>query len=1311
MGDVRPLPLADWALRTPKADRMDRDQAVSRLDGLMSLPDHDDLDPLLLQLTEQLSAEPTANDVSVWRLIGRVRWNRYLTLPFGEDLTDLVAAVHSFHRVWAHDPADIPDGARSLFERLLNDPMGVQPSIIVDAFLVNAFAMRVAYQDSATVGQLEEAVGAVLQMIGRTPDRHSVTAEGFTILCIARRMQYERTGQGEYIEDAVRYGERAVTVDRTGDASSSLTNALMRRYQLRGDPADLETAITRARDGIVRGDTTAQNNLAVALTMRFTVAPNDSDATEIVDLARRVVDDSVGTDDEALALVNLAINMAKLSDTSYRIAPTEQIEIARRALALAMPNSEVRRKALEMLIAGVRARFNEERNFDDLDEADQLVAELAALGGHDAAMLLTIQASLASTRWEETRDPAQLERSLMYCRAILDHVPVGHLNRPLHEHHLAMQLTTRFRNFGDPAYLLEAIALHESALRQMPATHTLYPDAVNAVGNAYATLGRHTGDEAAYETAVKHHRALIEQTPSDHPDLPDRQDSLAASVRALGSRNGDVGLIDEALRYNFAAISAKASSRDMANFLGNTADSFQTRFTSTGALRDIREAVIYAQRAVDVLQSDDPRRQHHVLRLGQFLRLKYSRTEDRDDIDAAIAVLRAATAGLNLNRRQDRRMLHELSATLLASYSGPSDRATLVEAAELTRGLVDAVEKDPDSEVVSSRALYLGHLCALLRRLADVDRSTVLANEAVTTAERALELRNDAAGSPFEYLNLAEALAVRYRLRRRRSDRRAALQTFERGGSNEGARLSRRVDCLIAGAQFAQKVGELHRARAMYAKVLDLLPGLVEGSAEADDHHFRLSNVSMVGSRAAHAAIARSRHRLARRGQPVVDAWAALEAGRGILIERQLASKDDLSALAAVAPELAKRLTTLRRRQLAPASDQEGESAGSPVAELSDYYAIGGLLRAALSEARAIPGFERFGRRDDGPLPRPAFAGDAVVALVHTPTDTFALTLEKDRTRCIRLDSVTPEDIAQRAARLAVAAFDSVNDPQADDGLLPWLWDRIVEPVLRELGHRQPPEPGSRWPRIWWMPTGAFALFPLHAAGHYVPGKKAPQRTALDRVVSSYVPTLRMLDVANNRSVATGSTAVVGVPVSNERALPALPMAAVEARVVGNVLAAEPLINADATVLAVSTSFVAVPNVHLACHYVPNLSSPPDSYLALADGRLPISALMGGAEVQRNFAYLSSCAGAAPVGAINEGMHGASALMLAGFPHVVASMWPLSDHLAPGFAFAVYSAIAEGKEPAEAVHTAVRQMRTAMPDRPLLWASLMHFGR
>lgn len=49
-------------------------------------------------------------------------------------------------------------------------------------------------------------------------------------------------------------------------------------------------------------------------------------------------------------------------------------------------------------------------------------------------------------------------------------------------------------------------------------------------------------------------------------------------------------------------------------------------------------------------------------------------------------------------------------------------------------------------------------------------------------------------------------------------------------------------------------------------------------------------------------------------------------------------------------------------------------------------------------------------------------------------------------------------------------------------GVLEWVWDVAVSPVLDEFGYIDISK-SSPWSHVWWITTDALSLTPLHAAG------------------------------------------------------------------------------------------------------------------------------------------------------------------------------------------------------------------------------------
>jgi CHAT domain-containing protein len=187
----------------------------------------------------------------------------------------------------------------------------------------------------------------------------------------------------------------------------------------------------------------------------------------------------------------------------------------------------------------------------------------------------------------------------------------------------------------------------------------------------------------------------------------------------------------------------------------------------------------------------------------------------------------------------------------------------------------------------------------------------------------------------------------------------------------------------------------------------------------------------------------------------------------------------------------------------------------------------------------------------------------------------------------------------------------------------------------------------------------------------------------------------------------------VGVNQTRHADLPALRLAEAEAQHVHDLLAAggSPLLGPHATHAAVAQALPTMSWAHFACHATANQEDPVESHLALYDRALTVRELSGMDLPNAYLAYLSACTTATgSIRLLDEAIHVAAAFQLAGYPHTIATLWPISDLLAPDIATRIYQAITDGASPAAAVHEAVRAVRDAYPTEPQLWASHIHLG-
>jgi hypothetical protein len=386
-----------------------------------------------------------------------------------------------------------------------------------------------------------------------------------------------------------------------------------------------------------------------------------------------------------------------------------------------------------------------------------------------------------------------------------------------------------------------------------------------------------------------------------------------------------------------------------------------------------------------------------------------------------------------------------------------------------------------------------------------------------------------------------------------------------------------------------------------------------------------------------------------------------------------------------------------------------------------------------IAEIRRLPDFRGFLRPPPVTELLEVAAQGSVVAVIVSRFGSYALIL----TGCgvldpVPLDGLTPETVSDRARTFLglLEETGSPDDPPAEERLvdtLGWLWDELVGPVLERLGITGPPPGDQPWPRLWWCVSGLLSLLPVHAAGHHHTRVDAAPATLIDRVVSSYTPTIRALSYARRPFPATvghrsgrldAEDRVVAVAMPHTPGAPDLrgaqaEVAGLQQRFPGRVAVLTGTQADRDTVLA------ALPTgrwAHFACHGASDLTNPSASYLLLTDHqqrRLTVTDVarlrLDGAEL----VFLSACSTArSGVYLPDEAIHLASAFQLAGYRHVIATLWPINDWDAVGLANDIYTALtATGiGDVAGAVHTAVRQMRERREDTPTVWASYIHLG-
>lgn len=159
------------------------------------------------------------------------------------------------------------------------------------------------------------------------------------------------------------------------------------------------------------------------------------------------------------------------------------------------------------------------------------------------------------------------------------------------------------------------------------------------------------------------------------------------------------------------------------------------------------------------------------------------------------------------------------------------------------------------------------------------------------------------------------------------------------------------------------------------------------------------------------------------------------------------------------------------------------------------------------------------------------------------------------------------------------------------------------------------------------------------------------------------------------------------------------------------------------TTTEVLASIPAYNVIHFACHGVSDPTSPSNSYLALCgdnpseEGKLTVGTISNMNIQTAQVAYLSACSSALnrSTDLADESIHIASGFQLAGFSHVLGTLWPSDDEacckVAGEFYRNLFSGQIEGHRAVSAAfHNSVLKLREDLWNQPVKWVPFIHTG-
>ncbi|EXM20063.1 hypothetical protein FOTG_11883 [Fusarium oxysporum f. sp. vasinfectum 25433] len=921
---------------------------------------------------------------------------------------------------------------------------------------------------------------------------------------------------------------------------------------------------------------------------------------------------------------------------------------------------------------------------DLLEEIIQTARKVLEASTEDNAKLLHTLAWALYKRYKEVIDDyGDLEEAMKLERKAIEASASDSMDRQRFSYWLALQLGDYFyhtRNLDD---VDEAIGLIKSSLEK-------FPDESPTKAAHMANLGILLKEkysvlrvEDDFESGCKSLETAIASSSEDQNTIATWLEKLADLYDAKHGNLGRLEDLETVCRLRRDSLSATADDRERDKLARQIqlARTLYELFEETRNLSELQESITLTRETVAVTPEDDPEWLDRIRKLNVAIYILYHETGDSKDLEEAINVVKRYLEKASKDHPHWSEQLSNYSNYLDSLHSRTGDLAHLEEAVEFGRmSLKDIPKNSPNLQIV------LGNLSIVLSRRSMIRGSMVDLEESVSYARTALEVtpKSMPEDSPFRtdiWTTLGDLFAAKFGTTWVTSDLEEAVRSYRCAVEHPTGNILRRI---IAATSVMPLCLSLQDAYDIGRTAIDLVPGIATArSLETGDRQHLLSFARGLAASVTGAAI--------RLKKDPSEALAILEQGRGILGSSLDDIRTDIKELQQAFPQLAERFMRVRE-ELEPStgshfSDELEEDRGLRRRNAAENF------DDILDEIRKKPGFEDF----LGPLATDqilaAAAYGPIVVINSSWMGCEGIVIERERITSMVFKDLDDGELIERAE-----GFD-LGTPNT----LEWLWNTITGRVLEALGFTETPPNQQEWPHVWWIPTGPLSRFPLHASGRH---RERSGKTVMDRVISSYSPSLRALVHGRRQRVVTaGPAKALLIDAEYTENHPHLPQARAEIKVVSKIcesMAIRP-VSVGQSKQDMLSGLRNCKIFHFAGHGYTNGDDPSKSHLCLSDTSDPLTVgdilRLNLHEASPFLAYLSACSTGRVQDDkfIDESIHLISAFQLAGFRHVIGTLWKVRDKHCVDVARVTYEAIREGGMTDDSVcrglHKATRMLR------------------
>ncbi|KAI3322281.1 CHAT domain-containing protein [Xylariaceae sp. AK1471] len=1010
--------------------------------------------------------------------------------------------------------------------------------------------------------------------------------------------------------------------------------------------------------------------------------------------AIRVLKEAVNTaPDDHDCLVSMVTNLRDCLDRRYdeteELADLEDaIDVLRSTLHIDAENALTQSNVLYTLGKYLGEKYKTTGAPDSLEDAivfTRQAIDIVMERGNRRRFLAQL-GTLLGRKYRRTRAMVDLEDAIHVTRAAAEEAQ-NKLNKAPILNNLGHLFSERYASTDSVADLTEAVRVTQEAVKGTVGGPR-EPIYFNSLCTHLCDLFRRTGIVAHLEEAIRAQRAAVSRVSKDDPERPTYLASLGDALYLRYSEIETESDLEEAIRVLQQAIDSSPQDwPDKARYLNTICICLNKRHQRTGARSDLDEAVRAAYAALDAAPKGHPNRAITLRTLGHRLSDLYAVTGVIEELEKAIKLTKEAV-DITSGRADEADALNSLGLHFAEKYKKTAEAVDVEEAIRLTRIAVDITPK------IQKRPRYLKNLALYLRDKYEEVQTMASLDEAIQAADAAVEVTPDDHPDHADAMgNLGTILEERFSKTKAIHDLQRAILYHQSALRQANAHILTRIEAGIDILRCCALNSDWQQAYEAVLIAVGLVPTLTLRSLKNSDKQHLLSQAAGLASDAAAAAFNAAKEPHA--------ALGLLEQGRGLLATSLEEMRADVLSLREKHPDLAEEFARLQEELSLQAAHDEtsyyshGNRHSLLHARTSQLYQADRAFDQLLVNIRSQPGFTTF-LLPPSPeeMMQAAANGGPIIVINISEYRSDAIIVERDQIRVLPLRHLRSHDVDERSLKGDLGA----------PHVLAWLWDVAAKPVLDALGYTSCPLTKD-WPRVWWIPTGSLSRFPLHAAGRH---GQSPGEAVIDRVMSSYSSSIKAIIHSRQRPIrlehapSTLPQALLVAMQNTPRYAP-LQFANTEVEIVRDICKEIPAAPVDPGQLR--DDIVAhLPNCyifHFAGHGYTDRVDPSQSHLAVYNDKITVAALLEMNLRERSpfLAYLSAC-GTGQIREdrfLDESIHLISACQLAGFRHVIGTLWEVNDELCTEMARVTYEGIRDGGMTDYSVclglHNASRELR------------------